>query len=103
MDGASVMNISEEDKTFLEKFTECHHLSLNGCGLKSLENFPSLPKLTKVRIDLLMFYQLELNDNRLSEGISALTMYAELYNLKLANNLLKTMAIVKEIVPLEKL
>ena len=48
--------------TGLEKFTNLRLLTLNGCGLATLEGFPTLPKLQR----------LELSDNNLSDGLEAL-------------------------------
>ena len=48
--------------TGLERFTNLRTLTLNGCGLTTLEGFPTLPKLTA----------LELSDNQLSDGLDAL-------------------------------
>ena len=48
--------------TGLEKFTNLKTLTLNGCGLTTLEGFPTLPKLTC----------LELSDNQLSGTLEEL-------------------------------
>ena len=39
---------SEEDKEFLESFTELKFLSMTELGLENLENFPSLHELVMV-------------------------------------------------------
>ena len=41
---------TEDHKTSLEKYTSLIHLSMNGIGLTSLENFPLLKELQIVSI-----------------------------------------------------
>jgi len=48
--------------TGLDKFTNLKMLTLNGCGLTTLDGFPTLPKLKT----------LELADNQLCDGLEAL-------------------------------
>ena len=48
--------------TGLDKFSNLRLLTLNGCGLTTLEGFPTLPRLQR----------LELSDNNLSDGLEAL-------------------------------
>jgi len=64
--------------TGLEKFVNLTTLTLNGCGLTTVEGFPTLPRL-KV---------LELSDNQLSDGLDALQDAAllNLCRLSLAGN-----------------
>lgn len=52
----NIKKFTLDHKESLEKYVDIKHLSLNGFGLSSLENFPRLPKL-KI---------LELRENRLS-------------------------------------
>jgi len=77
--------ICEEDRTFLEGFTETQYLSLNSTGLKTLSNLPAMPKLER----------LELCDNKIHatlEDLSRLsTLYPELRILKLSNNQIKSL------------
>jgi Leucine-rich repeat (LRR) protein len=77
--------ICEEDRTFLEGFTETQYLSLNSTGLKTLANLPAMPKLER----------LELCDNKIHatlEDLSRLsTLYPELRILKLSNNQIKSL------------
>ena len=55
LDDMNVDKITDEDKIFLEQFKECQFLSLNSCGLKSLENLPQIEALER----------LELSDNKI--------------------------------------
>jgi len=48
--------------TGLDKYSNLRLLTLNGCGLTTLEGFPTLPKLLR----------LELSDNNLNDGLEAL-------------------------------
>jgi len=62
----------------LDKFENLEVLSLNGCGLVTLDGFPSLPRLSR----------LELADNRLKDGLSELVSagLTNLQHLNLAGN-----------------
>ena len=55
LDDMPIGDVSEEDRTFLEGFTETQFLSLNSTGLKSMTNMPRLEKLER----------LELSDNKI--------------------------------------
>ena len=83
---------TEEHKTVLEKYKALIHLSLNGVGLTSLQNFPLLKELQIVRY---IFYnniynkiQLELNKNKIKgEDLNVLsTQCPNLYKLKIEEN-----------------
>jgi hypothetical protein len=50
LDGLPLFELTQDDKTFLERFSACTHLSFNECGLKSLANFPALPNLKKLEL-----------------------------------------------------
>lgn len=50
LDGLPLFELTPDDKAFLERFTNCTHLSLNDCGIKSLANFPALPGLKKLEL-----------------------------------------------------
>ena len=67
----------------LEKFSNLKSLTLNGCGLTTLEGFPTLPELRK----------LELSDNNISEGLEMLQDAAlfQLKSLSLAGNKFSTL------------
>lgn len=69
-------NISLDDKLLLETFPNLESLSITGCGLKSLDNFPVLPKLLR----------LELCDNRLRNNLKPLLVLPSLTMLSLAGN-----------------
>lgn len=73
-----VKRFSETNKKDLEKYNNLIHLSLNGFGLESLDNFPSIPCLQV----------LELRNNKLSgDDLSVIVkLYPELYKLKLGEN-----------------
>jgi hypothetical protein len=71
-------NFTPEHKKTLELYKNLEHLSLNGFGLKSLKNMPSLPNL---RI-------LEVRENHLngSDLGDLKALYPQLYKLKLGKN-----------------
>lgn len=83
LDDMQIVNVTEEDRKFLEEFIECQFLSLNSTGLKSLANLPNMPKLER----------LELNDNQLDcsdGGFEVISKnYPGLKVLKLSNNKIK--------------
>mgnify|MGYP002842841319 CR=1 FL=1 len=54
--------VKKDDFAELEPYTELKSLTLNSCGLTSLEGFPAMPKLVR----------LELSDNLISEGLECL-------------------------------
>lgn len=96
--------ICDEDREFLEGFTETLYLSLNSTGLKSLQNLPKMPKLER----------LELCDNKLgchsgipTDGTPLFNNMNELYPnlkvLKLSNNQIKTFDDLKPLSLCEKL
>lgn len=77
LDGFDVCQICDEDKQFLEQFTECISLSLNNCKLTTLQNLPKMKKLTN----------LSFNDNfieNLPDDLSS--VIPDLNSLKIANN-----------------
>jgi hypothetical protein len=47
LDTLSITKFTEEHKIRLESFTNLASLSLNGCNLRSLENFPTVNKFFK--------------------------------------------------------
>merc|ERR1719498_73347 len=67
----------------LDKFTNLKMLTLNGCGLTTLDGFPALPKLRG----------LELSDNQLADGLEFLqdSGLFELRRLSLAGNRFATL------------
>lgn len=77
----NIRKLTLDQKESLEQYVEIKHLSLNGVGLSSLENFPKLPKL-KI---------LELRENKLSgEDIGILAESCPiLKKLKLGENPIK--------------
>lgn len=74
----NVDGFNTEHRKTLELYKNLEHLSLNGFGLKSLNNFPSLPNL---RI-------LEIRENLLNGSDLGIlkTLYPKLYKLKLGGN-----------------
>jgi Leucine-rich repeat (LRR) protein len=77
LDQLNIGTIKDEDKDFLEKFINVEFLSINSAHVKSLANFPTLPKLKR----------LELNDNSIpDEDLKLLSIYPNLAVLKLAGN-----------------
>jgi hypothetical protein len=85
LDDMQIGEIQDEDKDFLEGFTETVFLSLNSTHLKSIHNLPKMPKLER----------LELNDNKIGLNASTLSMLSTLYpklkTLKMSNNLIKSL------------
>lgn len=75
---SNVEELSTDNKKDFEKYCNLVHLSLNGFGLKTLTNFPSLPTLQVLEI---RNNQLEGKDlKKIAE------LYPELYKLKLGDN-----------------
>ena len=76
--------------TGLEKFVNLRTLTLNGCGLTTLEGFPQLPQLR----------QLELSDNNLSDGLESLqdACLVNLKSLSLAGNKFSTLESLEPLV-----
>jgi acidic leucine-rich nuclear phosphoprotein 32 family protein B len=83
----NIEHFTPEHKKVFELYSNLEHLSLNGFGLKSLKNFPSLPNL-KI---------LELRDNQLSgSDLGDLkSLYPNLYKLKLGNNQISSLDSLK--------
>lgn len=81
--------------TGLEKYSNLKLLTLNGCGLTSLEGFPTLPKLQR----------LELSDNNLSDGLEALQEagLVQLRFLSLAGNKFTTLDALEPLAALPNL
>lgn len=80
---------------------------MNGIGIKSVKNFPKLPKLQIVRLYIILSFQLELSNNNLT-GIDfekLVSLYPKLYKIKLNNNNIKSMDELKKIkkLPLQKI
>ena len=44
--------MSDQDKLFLEKFTNLDMLTMNKCGLKSLQNFPKADNIFKLGLNV---------------------------------------------------
>ena len=98
LDDMTIGEINDEDKQFLEGFTETQFLSLNTTQLKSIHNLPKLIKLER----------LELNDNKIGQySESLLHLIPELYEnlrvLKLSNNHIKTLDELTGLTKCEKL
>jgi len=90
LEGLHCTELSVSDCALLESFPNLQFLSINNCGLRSLHNFPHLPKLIK----------LELNDNSLSGGLDKLLSLRDLMQVSLSGNQLKT---IQDITPLLQL
>ena len=101
LDDLNLQQITDEDKEYLEGFTECQYLSLNSTQLKSLHNLPKLPKL--VRLDIM--------DNTIESGLEMIfeqygSMEGEdagLRVLKLGNNRIKDFQEIEKLKGLTKL
>lgn len=50
MDDATIERITEDDKAFLEQFSNLESIQLNMTRLKSLANFPKIPTLKRVEL-----------------------------------------------------
>eukprot|EP00347_Sterkiella_histriomuscorum_P009084 403342577 len=93
-----IQEISDEDKTFLEGFSETQFLSMNSTQLKSIANLPKMVKLER----------LELNDNKIgSSSDSLLSLIPDLYEnlrvLKISNNSIKTIEEIQGLAKCPKL
>jgi len=97
LDDMSIGEICEEDRQFLEGFTETQFLSLNSTGLKSISNLPKMEKLER----------LELCDNHISSNETTFAAISELYPnlkvLKLSNNKLASLDDLKCLLSCSKL
>merc|ERR1712072_1098596 len=95
LDDDIILNLSAEDKTFLEKFSNLQRLSMNVTKLKSLSNLPK-SKIIK----------LELSDNQIpgSELAKLVELYADdLTVLKVCNNKIEKFEEVKILAGLKSL
>jgi len=83
----NIEEFTPEHKKTLELYNNLLHLSLNGLGIKSLKNFPSIPEL---RI-------LEIRNNKLSgsDFKELLHLYPNLYKLKVGENPIKSLDVFK--------
>ena len=81
LDGTQLTELTEEDKAYLEKFTNAKTLTLCFCSLKNLKNLPVLPKVE----------MLDLSDNMLTgEDLGSLYQcFKKLKSLILANNCIR--------------
>ncbi|OMJ86420.1 hypothetical protein SteCoe_12080 [Stentor coeruleus] len=86
-------SISMDDKLLIETFQNLESLSITGCGLKSLDNFPVLPKLLR----------LELCDNRLRNNLKPLLVLPSLTMLSLAGNQISSLEELEILSPLTNL
>jgi hypothetical protein len=48
LDELKITHLTEEDKKFLEEFVNLEMLAMNNTGLKSLQNLPEAPELSRV-------------------------------------------------------
>ena len=88
LDNWKCAELSLSDKALLESFPSLQFLSMNSCGLRSLANFPQLPKLIK----------LELNDNKIAGGLERLVGMKDLMQVTLAGNQLRTLEDIQPLV-----
>lgn len=79
--------LTPSDKSLIESFPNLESLSLTGCGLKSLDNFPALPNLLK----------LELCDNKLRGSLKPLSFLGSLTMLSLAGNQISSLIELSDI------
>lgn len=86
LDGQLINHMTDDVKKYLENFKNLEELNLALCNLNSLQNFPDLPKLSKI----------ELSDNHIKgEDLSNLTKYKNLSELRIANNNIKNIDEIK--------
>ena len=81
-DENQIIELTEEDKKFLELFTNIEKLSFNGCKLKSLKNFPVLPNLEQVSLN---WPKLDLADNFIDD-LTVVAQYKNLSAITLGGN-----------------
>lgn len=94
LDELRIDTLSDQDKAFLEEFTNLELLSMNQTQIKSTNNFPDAPNLVR----------LELNDNKLhGSELKNLAKYNQLTTLKFAGNLIKDFADLESLKSLEHL
>lgn len=80
LDQLKIAHLSDDDKKFLEEFTNLEMLAMNNTGIKSLANLPDAPALTRI----------ELTDNHMSGNeLKHLLKYPELKTIKFGANNLK--------------
>ena len=51
LDETRIERISADDKAYLEQFVKLEEISLINCALQTIENFPKIETLSKVRND----------------------------------------------------
>ncbi|OMJ90602.1 hypothetical protein SteCoe_7000 [Stentor coeruleus] len=68
--------ISPQEKKLLERYLNLDYLSMSGCGLESLKNFPVLSRLIK----------LDLNENSIKTGLENLSGLKDLMQLSFTKN-----------------
>ena len=86
LDGQLINHMTDDVKKYLGNFKNLEELNLALCNLNSLQNFPDLPKLSKI----------ELSDNHIKgEDLSNLTKYKNLSELRIANNNIKNIDEIK--------
>lgn len=82
--------LTEQDRLALESFQKLVLISFNGCGLRSLKEFPTaLPLL-----------QLDLSNNELSEDLEPLAQFPSLWYVSIESNRIESYA---ALAPLKKL
>lgn len=93
IEAEDIVEISEEDKTYLENFADMRRLILSQCKLKSLKNMPKLDKLERV----------EFNDNNITGGLEVLSQYPNLKVVKFAGNKIKEFDEIKKLAAMENI
>ncbi len=86
----SKTSLTDTDRLYLEKFVNIEFLTFSDCGITSLVNMPTLPKLVK----------LEMLYNKIESGLEHLLVYPKLMFLKFRHN---KIAKFEVLVPLQKL
>ena len=84
---------SPSDRLLLEMYPTLTSLSLNGCGLTCLADFPQIPSLLV----------LQLNDNGIAGGLDALQPLVSLTTLGLCGNPIQSVAVLSPLSALRRL
>ncbi|OMJ80615.1 hypothetical protein SteCoe_19100 [Stentor coeruleus] len=84
-------SISLQEKQILERYQNISYLSLSGCGLQDLENFPALSNLIK----------LNLKHNSIEKGLENLIVLKSLAHLNLSCNKIYSIETFRPLLALE--
>jgi hypothetical protein len=78
-----IKSFNNEQKEYLEQYTNLLHLSLNDIGIETLDNFPKIHSLQVLEI---------MNNNLTGEDLNKMVkLYPSLYKIKLSHNKISNM------------